>query len=119
MSTPTIGSQKYFNTTATASQKPLSVGTSYSPNNSTIFQVGLAAGEVIIHNKNGTFANGVRVCFDDSTGIAAGEYVVIPGGVGPVVMHPNLKHTIYVQRDSSTDVDISICVVRKNSFNSF
>lgn len=116
MSTVTIGPQKYFNTTATDSQRSLIIDSGYTAGN--IFRIGNSSIEIVIANKNSTFGNGVRICFDDPTGIAGGEYIVVPGGQ-TLVCHPNCKFAIYYQRDASTNVDISVMVVRKNSFNSF
>lgn len=116
MSSVTIGAQKYFNATATDTQQELVISVNY--NNPAIFTQGNHTGEIVIVNKNSTFANGVRICFDDRVGIAGGEYLVIPGGQS-IVCHPNCKFSIFYQRDGSTNVDISIMVIRKNSWNSF
>jgi len=117
MSTVTIGANIYFNGTAGTAQTELRIDSGYTQNQ--IFRVGSHSMEIVITNLNGTFGNGLRIAFDDSTAIAAGQYIVVPGNQHPVVMHPNVKHAIYVQRDVSSDVAFSIMVVRKNSFNSF
>lgn len=117
MSAVTIGPNIYFNGTAGTGTTELRIDSGYTQNN--IFRVGNASVEVVIANLNATFANGIKVAFDDSTAIPAGQYVVVPGAVAPVVMHPNVKNVIYITRSGSSDAAYSIMVVRKNSFNSF
>lgn len=116
MSQVAIGPNIFYNLTATDTARTLRIDVSYTQDQ--IFKVGLHAMEVVIVNKNGTFGNGLRVAFDDNTAMDGGEYLVVPGATA-LVIHPNVKYAIYVMRDSSTNVDFSIMVVRKNSFNSF
>ena len=116
MSAVTIGANTYFNGTAGSGTTTLRIDSGYTADN--IFRVGNHSIEVVITNLNGTYANGIRVAFDDSTAIAAGQYITVPGLGSPVVMHPNVKHAIYITRELA-DAAYSIMVVRKNSTNSF
>lgn len=115
MSAVTIGPNIYFNGTAGATVSTLRIDCAYTADQ--IFRVGNHSIEVVVTNLNTTPANGIRMAFDDSTAIAANQYITIPGGA-TVVMHPNVRSAIYLTR-ASADAAYSIMVVRKNSFNSF
>lgn len=117
MSAVTIGANIFFNGTAGSSASTLRIDAGYTADQ--IFRVGNQAMEIVITNKNGTFANGIRVAFDDANGLTSGQYLVIPGGVAPATIHLNVKHALYVQRDGDSDADYSIAVARKNSNISF
>lgn len=106
MSAVTMGPHKYFNGTASTNEITLTLSGSYN----SIFNIGYNTEEVVISTLDG---NALRVSFDDSTAMAAGNYFVVPGNQ-IIRFRAGVKNTIHLKRNGSSDAIYSICCVGRN-----